>query len=175
MNMLQPAQIRYCCAVFFLFVCLVIYRCSGRFFCALIAFLGSIIQLLWLPEHWVQEKSNHMSFAANFLLYFIFLIIWKDSGEFKLGLSGIFMCVHNLHFNTQFAKRHIWCWEVWVGNLTRERIAPNQQSNHPDARGCHAEVLSGRWQRNFFRLTAAGDRKNLLSQLRYGAAHHKNV
>ena len=66
MNMLQPAQIRYCCAVFFLFVCLVIYRCSGRFFCVLIAFLGSIIQLLWLPEHWVQEKSNHMSCPANF-------------------------------------------------------------------------------------------------------------
>ena len=121
MNMLQPAQIRYCCAVFFLFVCLVIYRCSGRFFCALIAFLGSIIQLLWLPEHWVQEKSNHMSFAANFLLtllYFIFFIIWKDSGEFKLGLSGIFMCVHNLHLHSlpnDISDVERCGWETWQG------------------------------------------------------------
>ena len=92
MNMLQPAQIRYCCAVFFLFVCLVIYRCSGRFFCALIAFLGSIIQLLWLPEHWVQEKSNHMSFAANFYCISYFLLFERILESSNWDFQG-FLCV----------------------------------------------------------------------------------
>lgn len=119
MNMLQPAQIRYCCAVFFLFVCLVIYRCSGRFFCALIAFLGSIIQLLWLPEHWVQEKSNHMSFAANFLLYFIFLLFERILESSNWDFQG-FLCVcitytliHSLPNDISDVER---CgWETWQG------------------------------------------------------------
>ena len=115
MNMLQPAQIRYCCAVFFLFVCLVIYRCSGRFFCALIAFLGSIIQLLWLPEHWVQEKSNHMSCPANF---FCISHLFERILESSLGLSGIFICVHNLHLHSlpnDISDVERCGWETWQG------------------------------------------------------------